>query len=167
MRSDRLLGYVLGIVILIVIVLGAMFVVNMLSDKDASGSITSLHEEDDFVEDVVYDNQVENLEKELVMLRSQLRTYRENPGEEVDGEDLTIVVKAENGIKLENARIRIRKDGSEIFSTYFTDEYGWAKVFNLRKDCYEIEVKKTGYETKKAKVCMSQDRDLKLVLVKE
>jgi len=150
---------ILSLIVLIVLVLGGLWVVNVL-DEDREVS---------FPNPVVVNIEDSGLEKENAQLRSQLRYYQEKDRVVFDngntaGADLFVLVEDTSGINLENVRVRITEKGEAEYSTFFTDMDGRVKMFNLGKECYELEFKKTNYETKKAAVCLCNDRNLNVVL---
>ena len=145
---------VVSLVVLIVLVLGAFWVVEVL-DEEPSIS---------FPDTVVVN--IENnaeLEKENLQLKSKLRYYEEKDRvvfEDGEGADLFVLVEDSSGMNLENVRVRITEKGEDTYSTFLTDLDGKAKLYNLGKECYELEFKKTGYSLKKEAVCLCNDRNL-------
>ena len=142
---------------LILLVLGSLLIINILEED----TLVS------FPNPVVVLIEDNGLEAENLQLKSQLRYYQEKDKivfEEGDGADLFVLVEDSSGRNLENVRVRITEKGEAEYSTFFTDMDGKIKMFNLGKECYELEFKKIGYSLKKAAVCLCNDRNLNVEL---
>ena len=75
--------------------------------------------------------------------------------------DLTVVVRDEDGDRVEDARVRLENADEE---TEYTDEDGEAFFSRLQEDCYNIRVSKSGYETENTRKCIEDDEKITIRL---
>jgi hypothetical protein len=128
-----------------------------------------------------YASQVETLQAQITTLKAQLahasivkpcpqpvvtpvyyrtedyyydRNYNERNNNN-DNLDLLVTVENDNGDPIENAEVRLT-DG--ITRTHDTDEDGETEFTNLDEDCYNIRVKKSGFDTEEREICIEDDR---------
>lgn len=90
--------------------------------------------------------------------------YREYHEDRYDDIDIKIIVRDNEGRRLEDAYVKIENGDTDI---EYTDEDGEVKFYNMHEDCYEITVRKDGYETERKEKCIDEDKTFSIYLDEE
>ncbi|MFH1510308.1 MAG: carboxypeptidase-like regulatory domain-containing protein [Candidatus Woesearchaeota archaeon] len=81
-----------------------------------------------------------------------------------DEYDLLVIVRDEDGDRLEDAYVRV--ENSDYDSEY-TDEDGEARFNKLKEDCYDIRATKSGYDAEEDRICLRDDETVRITLYRD
>lgn len=90
--------------------------------------------------------------------------YREYNDDRYDDIDIKIIVRDNEDRRLEDAYVKLENGDTDI---EYTDEDGVVRFYNMHEDCYEITVRKDGYETERKERCIEEDKVFSIYLDEE
>ncbi|MFC1697733.1 carboxypeptidase-like regulatory domain-containing protein [Nanoarchaeota archaeon] len=162
---------VLGLIIIIVLFLGGLFIVQVVAidkeiDRNVGANFGFADTSNDYIVVEYYDpdesfdpNIVQNRPSRYDLVVSE--RYNNNELLKRQKFDLKIKVEDPDGNAIDDARVKVENGEDDI---EYTESDGEAIFYNLGVGCYNVKVKKSGYDNEEEELCLDYDTEHKFDL---